>query len=100
MLKLFAVFIALAQLQISSSSGSATINYDEQENWGGVCNKDTSKKQSPVNVILPWKGTIQNGARVIELSGKLLRSEKQIILTLHSDPKQFCHIELKMELKY
>ena len=92
MFKLLAVFIALAHVHISSGSGSEAIDYEDQENWGGVCNKKTSKKQSPVDVILPKKSTSQKGA-LIELSGKLLQSEA--VLTLYIDPKQPSHIERK-----
>ncbi|KAL5256909.1 hypothetical protein ACHWQZ_G011992 [Mnemiopsis leidyi] len=61
MIKIVAVLLLMAEVY------GALYDYSKQDEWGGVCNSETSKKQTPVDVITPSSSTKVEG-KFVELS--------------------------------
>ncbi|KAL5257266.1 hypothetical protein ACHWQZ_G012253 [Mnemiopsis leidyi] len=94
MLKLFAVLIALAKVKISATSGAEAIDYNKQGDWGGVCNDAGSKKQSPVDVIIPEKSASQKEA-LFNLTGNADKADAR-----NTQDKNSIKISFKTEIDY
>ena len=61
------MFKVAAVLVLIGVAYGAVYDYSKQNEWGGVCNLETSKKQTPVDVITPSSSTKVEG-KFVELS--------------------------------
>lgn len=74
----------------------AAFDYAKQGEWGGVCNKAESKKQSPVDVITPETSTEVEG-KLFELS---VSGNKKLISATNKDDEDVIKIAFSDTITY
>lgn len=75
--------LLIATIRAVASSGDTSLDYANQAGWGGDCNKQGSKKQSPVDVITPEASTMKKG-KLIELSDEADNTDAENMNDLNS----------------
>ncbi|XP_063674593.1 carbonic anhydrase 1-like [Bolinopsis microptera] len=75
--------LLIATIQVVTSSGDTSLDYANQAGWGGDCNKQGSRKQSPVDVITPEACTMEKG-KLIELSVEADKTDAENMNDLNS----------------